>query len=167
MTMQKGFISLRRMPSGVLAQTTPLSDGQQCERAVLAIWKSLDEHVLANKEVRDELVFDPRGADSASFRRTPATVDQGAEVAGPARCLGSLLAHASASDPCPRIAGRGGCKRRAWRQRASFLRLGEVLQKAVAGAACGLAIRRPFESEARSSQRSSRSRTLAASSWNE
>ncbi|NDZ11780.1 hypothetical protein C7T35_22735 [Variovorax sp. WS11] len=55
MTMHKGFVPLRRMPSGVLAQTTPLSDAKQCERAVLAIWRSLDEHVLANTEVRDEL----------------------------------------------------------------------------------------------------------------
>jgi hypothetical protein len=53
--MQKGFVPLSRMPSVVPAQSTPPSDAKQCERAVLAIWRSLDEDLLANKEVRDEL----------------------------------------------------------------------------------------------------------------
>lgn len=34
-----------------------LSDAELCERAVLAIWKSLDQHDLVDEEVRDELAM--------------------------------------------------------------------------------------------------------------
>jgi hypothetical protein len=34
---------------------TPLSDAEMCERAVLAIWHSLDEHDLVDEHVRADL----------------------------------------------------------------------------------------------------------------
>lgn len=55
MATQKGSVPSRRTPPDVLAQATRSSDAEQCERAVLAIWRSLDEHGLANQEERDEL----------------------------------------------------------------------------------------------------------------
>ncbi len=44
-----------RYAPDALAFATPLSDAQLCERAVQAIWRSLDEHDLVDREVRDEL----------------------------------------------------------------------------------------------------------------
>ncbi|MBT2323757.1 hypothetical protein J7E62_15525 [Variovorax paradoxus] len=57
MTLRKSFVpkGMRDMPHGILAFMTPPSDAELCERAVLAIWKSLDEHDLVNEEIRDEL----------------------------------------------------------------------------------------------------------------
>jgi len=63
MTLRKGTVpgGLRGMPPGILVGATPPSDAGQCQRAVLAIWRSLDEQGLANEDVRDELasVLDP------------------------------------------------------------------------------------------------------------
>ena len=57
MTLRRGFVpgGSRGMPPGILAPATSLSGVGQCERAVLAIWRSLDEHGLADEDVRDEL----------------------------------------------------------------------------------------------------------------
>ena len=45
----------RYAPPDALAFARPLSDAELCERAVQAIWRSLDEHELVDSEVRDEL----------------------------------------------------------------------------------------------------------------
>jgi hypothetical protein len=39
------------------ALAAPLSDAELCERAVQAIWRSLDEHELVDEAVRDELAM--------------------------------------------------------------------------------------------------------------
>jgi hypothetical protein len=39
------------------ALAAPLSDAELCERAVQAIWRSLDEHELIDQAVRDELAM--------------------------------------------------------------------------------------------------------------
>ena len=39
------------------ALPAPLSDVELCERAVQAIWRSLDEHELIDEDVRDELAM--------------------------------------------------------------------------------------------------------------
>jgi len=43
------------MPGDVAAFIAHPSDAQVCERAVLAIWKSLDAHDLVNGDVRERL----------------------------------------------------------------------------------------------------------------
>jgi hypothetical protein len=51
-------LGMRPMPPGSFgyAETiTPLSEAELCERAVLAIWHSLDEHDLVHEQVRREL----------------------------------------------------------------------------------------------------------------
>ncbi len=55
MTLPKNDVPLRGITAGVLAHTTPPSDAQKCERAVQAIWLSLDEQGLASTEQRLEL----------------------------------------------------------------------------------------------------------------
>lgn len=64
MTLQKNFVLLRGMPPGGLAHTPLPSEAEACERAVLAIWTSLDEEGLANTEIRQELasMLEPLGA---------------------------------------------------------------------------------------------------------
>lgn len=50
--------SPRPMPPGSSSDPealTPLSDAELCERAVQAIWRSLDGHDLVDEKIRDEL----------------------------------------------------------------------------------------------------------------
>lgn len=55
MTLRKNFVPSRHVPPGVLAPTMPPSEAEPCERAVLAIWRCLDEQGLANTAIREEL----------------------------------------------------------------------------------------------------------------
>ena len=57
MTLRKSFVpkGVRGMPPDALALMKPPSDAELCERAVQAIWRSLDEHDLVNEEIREEL----------------------------------------------------------------------------------------------------------------
>jgi len=47
--------AMRTTAGAVRRPTAMPSDAELCERAVQAIWRSLDEHELVNKAVREEL----------------------------------------------------------------------------------------------------------------
>ena len=60
MSLRRGFSRETTATRGVPpdpALPAPLSDAELCERAVQAIWRSLDEHQLVDGEVREELAM--------------------------------------------------------------------------------------------------------------
>ncbi|SDC26522.1 hypothetical protein SAMN05444679_10292 [Variovorax sp. CF079] len=52
---KRGTPPMRSSSSSYAGAMTPPSDAELCERAVLAIWRSLDEHDLVDERVRADL----------------------------------------------------------------------------------------------------------------